>query len=345
MIKLIGVHKRYVTASQDIWALREVNLEVAPGTIFGVIGSSGAGKSTLLRSVNMLEPPTLGRVIVDGHDMTSLDRASLLKKRRSIGMIFQHFNLLSRCTVYDNIALPLTFMGADTKTLDGVIHPLLELVGLTGREKSYPHQLSGGQKQRVAIARALATKPKVLLCDEATSALDQKTTESILDLLVEINAKTGVTILLITHELDVIKSICHEVALMDHGQIIESGPVEEFFSAPKTAQGRELVERSLKMHLPAGLRQELSPEKTLSKSHPLVRIVFRGQMVKEAIISQASREFLADISIVQSNIEFIGKSVVGFLVAEIKGDEQSVGQVLAFFRHKQLDFQVVGYVS
>jgi D-methionine transport system ATP-binding protein len=345
MIKLTGLNKRYVTAGHEIWALRDVTLHVPKGSIFGIIGESGAGKSSLLRSVNMLEPPTSGEVLVDGHNMTVLSQVELLEKRRKLGMIFQHFNLLASCNVYDNIALPLKFIGADKKTLETVIPPLINLVGLTGREQSYPHQLSGGQKQRVAIARALATKPNVLLSDEATSALDQKTTESILDLLVEINEKTGLTILLITHELDVIKAICHNVALMDHGQIVESGPVVDFFSAPKTPLAKQLVERSLKMHLPMSLRHELSEHKSASKQHPLVRIVFRGQMVKEAIISQASRLFLVDISIAQSNIEFIGKSVVGFLVAEIRGDELSVTQVLEFFKTKQLDFQVVGYVS
>lgn len=345
MIDLIGLHKRFSVDGREIWALCDVSLSIQQGSIFGVIGPSGAGKSSLIRSINMLEPPTSGRVIVDGRDMTTMSRPELIEQRRSIGMIFQHFNLLTNKTVYENIALPLVLMGATKSAMDDIIYPLIELVGLLGRENSYPHQLSGGQKQRVAIARALATKPKVLLCDEATSALDQKTTQSILKLLQEINEKTGVTIVLITHELDVIKEICHDVALMDHGQIVEVSKVIEFFSSPKTKLGQELVERSLKMQLPFNLQQEISPEKTKDKTKPLVRIVFRGHMVKEAIISQASRKFGVDISILHSNIEYIGKHTIGFLVAEIMGDDTSTAQVLDYFTNKELDFLVVGYVA
>jgi len=345
MIELIGLHKCFRVDGHEIWALRDVSLSIKQGSIFGVIGPSGAGKSSLIRAINMLEPPTTGRVMVDGRDMTTLSRADLIEQRRSIGMIFQHFNLLTNKTVYENIALPLVLMGANKSAMDETVHPLIKLVGLLGRENSYPHQLSGGQKQRVAIARALATKPKVLLCDEATSALDQKTTTSILNLLQEINEKTGVTMVLITHELDVIKDICHEVALMDHGQIMEVSKVIEFFSAPKTKLGQDLVERSLNMQLPFNLQQELSLQKTKDKAKPLVRIVFRGHMVKEAIISQASRKFGVDISILHSNIEYIGKHTIGFLVAEILGEEASTAQVLEYFADKRLDFLVVGYVA
>ncbi|HXW52772.1 MAG TPA: ATP-binding cassette domain-containing protein, partial [Myxococcota bacterium] len=187
MIKLIGVNKRYIVSGQDLWALNDINLDIKKGAIFGIIGASGAGKSSLLRSVNMLEPPSSGRVFVGDVDVTSLGETELLKERRKIGMIFQHFNLLGSKNVFDNIALPLTFTGASKNRLKEIIPPLIDLVDLSGREKAFPHQLSGGQKQRVAIARALATNPMVLLSDEATSALDQKTTESILDLLMEIN--------------------------------------------------------------------------------------------------------------------------------------------------------------
>jgi len=345
MIRLIGVTKRYVTAGHEVLALDDINLSVPKGMIYGIIGQSGAGKSSLLRSVNMLEPPTKGQVMVDGDDLSAMSERQLLHKRRDIGMIFQHFNLLHSATVFDNIALPLRLLGNDKEAIFEIVSPLIKLVGLVGKEQFFPHQLSGGQKQRVAIARSIATKPKVLLSDEATSALDQKTTESILDLLVKINETTGLTILLITHELDVIKAICHGVALMEQGRIIESGLVEDFFSAPKTPSGRALVDASLKMHLPPDLRHDLSADRTEQKPYPLVRIVFRGHLVKEAVMSQASRQFMVDISILQSNIEFIGKSTVGFLVAAIKGNESATMQVFDYFKAKELNYEVVGYVA
>ncbi len=344
MIKLEGVTKRYLVNGRELLALNDINLQVAPGSIYGVIGESGAGKSSLLRCVNMLERPSAGRVIVADQELTTMTANELREQRRRIGMIFQHFNLLGSCTVYDNIALPLKFIGTSTAAMEETIRPLIELTGLKGKERQYPHQLSGGQKQRVAIARALATKPRVLLCDEATSALDPKTTDSILQLLREINQSTGLTILLITHELEVIKSICHQVALLNQGRILEAENVVEFFAKPKTDTAKQIVESSLKMHIPADLEGEIS-EKTSEKKYPIVRIVFRGHMVREAIISMASREFLVDISILQSNIEFISNSVVGFLLAELRGEIADVERCMEFFTDKKLDYQVVGYVS
>lgn len=345
MINLININKYYISKNQKILALRDINLTIHKGCIFGIVGESGAGKTSLLRTINMLEKPSEGQVIVDGHNLTSLNNQDLLNERRNIGMIFQHFNLLSQETVFDNISLPLRLKKVDKNKLDNIILPLLEIVGLKDKIYAYPKELSGGQKQRVAIARALATDPKVLLCDEATSALDQKNTESILDLLAEINEKTKVTIVLITHELDVIKSICHEVALMSEGKIIESGSVESFFSYPKTKIAKDMVEKSLKMHLPLALKREISSIKSITHIYPLIKIIFRGNLVKEAIISEASRKFMIDISIIQSNIEFIGKSVVGFLTAELRGDKKAIEDVLPYFTDKNLDIEVVGYVA
>lgn len=345
MINIINVNKYYISKNQKILALKDINLAIPKACIFGIVGESGAGKTSLLRSINMLEKPSEGRVIVDGYDLTSLNNEDLLNARRNIGMIFQHFNLLSQETVFDNISLPLRLKKINKSKLDNIILPLLETVGLKDKIYAYPKELSGGQKQRVAIARALATNPKVLLCDEATSALDQKNTESILDLLAEINEKTKVTIVLITHELDVIKSICHEVALMSQGQIIESGSVEKFFAYPETKIAKDMVEKSLKMHLPLALKREISSVPSITHLYPLIKIIFRGNLVKEAIISEASRKFMIDISIIQSNIEFIGKSVVGFLTAELRGDKKAIDDVLPYFVDKNLDIEVVGYVA
>lgn len=345
MIKLVDINKHFKANGREIVALDQINLHVKKGVIFGVIGQSGAGKSTLLRLVNMLEKPSSGQVLVDGQDLTCMSEVSLRKTRRQIGMIFQHFNLLGSANVFDNIALPLKFMGLNSQAIEETISPLIELTGLVGKEKHFPHQLSGGQKQRVAIARALATKPKILLSDEATSALDPKTTETILDLLRTINETTGLTILLITHELDVIKAICHQVALIDKGHIIESSTVEDFFAKPKSDLATQIVKSSLKMHLPLELIHELSPIKTGDKIFPLVRIIFRGPLIREAIISKASRQFSLDISILQSNIEFIGKSTVGSLLAELKGEDVAIDQCLLFFSEQNLEYSVVGYVS
>lgn len=241
MIRLENIEKRFVVGTTECVALDNVSLEIEAGAICGIIGASGAGKTSLLRCVNLLERPDRGRVVVAGVDLTSLTTKELREQRRRIGMIFQHFNLLASTTVHDNIALPLIINGASSSEIEARVAALIALTGLSGKEKNYPHQLSGGQKQRVAIARALSTKPDILLSDEATSALDKNTTQSILDLLQEINETCGITIVLITHQLEVIKSICHDVALMHQGRIIESGSVQTFFAHPTTALARDLV--------------------------------------------------------------------------------------------------------
>ena len=225
MIKLSNISKTYTHKGKTIHALRGVDLDVQAGQIYGVVGQSGAGKSTLIRCVNLLERPTTGSVFVDGKDLTAMNDRQLLKARHDIGMIFQHFNLLSSRTVFDNIALPLELIGTRRKVIKEKVKSLLALTGLEDKARHYPAQLSGGQKQRVAIARALASDPKVLLSDEATSALDPKTTESILELLRDINAKLGLTILMITHEMEVVKKICHRVALIEGGELVESNDV------------------------------------------------------------------------------------------------------------------------
>jgi D-methionine transport system ATP-binding protein len=344
MIDLKNITKRYKVNNREITAVDTVSLHVPKGAIYGIIGQSGAGKSSLIRSVNMLERPSAGQVFVGGKELTQLSLSELRRERRRIGMIFQHFNLISSKTVWENIALPLELINKSKAEIAFRLKPLIELTGLCHKEQHYPHQLSGGQKQRVAIARALATQPEVLLCDEATSALDPQTTSSILELLQEINHKTALTILLITHELEVIKSICHYVALMSQGRIIEAEPVIDFFAHPKSTLAKTMVETSLKMQIPTQLKEELGPLGP-HKPYPIVRIVFRGTLVREAVISLASRKFMMDISIIQSNIEYIGDHTVGFLLAELRGDKALIGETLNFFSSKNLEYEVVGYVS
>jgi len=241
MIELKNVTKHFYQKNREVVALSEVSLLVPEGKIFGVIGASGAGKSTLIRCVNLLERPTSGAVIVDGKSLMDLSSTALAKERRHIGMIFQHFNLLSSRTVSENVAFPLELEGRSKQQINERVLELLTLVGLEDKAQDYPASLSGGQKQRVAIARTLATSPKVLLCDEATSALDPATTKSILVLLKDINQRLNITILLITHEMRVVKSICDEVAVISLGKLIEQGTVEEVFTRPKHELTKEFI--------------------------------------------------------------------------------------------------------
>ena len=247
MIKLSNIRKTY---DGSTYALQGINLDIAKGEIYGIIGKSGAGKSTLIRCINMLEAPTAGEVVVDGLNLTKMPDNQLRLARKDIGMIFQHFNLLSSATVYENVAFPLKLSGKSAKEIQDKVLPLLELVGLESKKDQYPAQLSGGQKQRVGIARALANNPKVLLCDEATSALDPQTTKSILDLLKDINQSLQLTIVLITHEMQVIKEICDKVAVIENGKIIEQGPVIDIFSKPQQETTRDFISAIINHDLP-----------------------------------------------------------------------------------------------
>ena len=249
MIELRNITKRFIQKKKETVALNGVSLHVPKGKIFGVIGSSGAGKSTLIRTVNLLERPTSGEVIIDGVNLLELSSRELAKERRQIGMIFQHFNLLSSKTVFENIAFPLQLDNTPKKAIKQRVLELLNLVGLSEKQYDYPSSLSGGQKQRVAIARTLATNPKVLLCDEATSALDPSTTLSILTLLKDINTRLNITILLITHEMNVVKRICDEVAIISEGQLIEQGPVADVFANPQTAVAKEFLTSSINYYV------------------------------------------------------------------------------------------------
>lgn len=344
MIKLCHVHKTYSIPNQgDLAALTDINLEVARGKIFGVIGESGAGKSTLIRCVNLLEPPTSGQILLDGQEMTQLNTDALRQQRRKIGMIFQHFNLLHSRTVYDNVALPLELAGFKKEAIKHKVMSLLELTGLAHRLQYYPSQLSGGQKQRVAIARALANEPKALLSDEATSALDPETKSSILELLADINAEMGLTILLITHEMEVIKQICHQVALLEKGKIVEQAEVADFFSQPKTTVGKKFI-RTLAVHdLPEIIQQRIQTEKT-PHTTPLLRLSFFGRTAEEPLITQVVQGFSVSLNILQAHIESIRHQTLGVMLVEIQGDENNIANALAFLESKGVHVEVMGYV-
>ncbi|WP_299020280.1 methionine ABC transporter ATP-binding protein MetN [uncultured Photobacterium sp.] len=344
MIEINRVNKVFYQGDREINALRDINLTIDQGTIFGVIGSSGAGKSTLIRCVNLLEKPTNGHVIVDGTDLTQLSNQELTLARRKIGMIFQHFNLLSSRTVFNNIALPLELAGKSKSEIKTKVNELLQLVGLADKSESYPSNLSGGQKQRVAIARALASDPKVLLCDEATSALDPATTQSILELLKEINRKLNLTILLITHEMDVVKSICSEVAIIGDGELVEKGPVGEIFAHPKTDLARSFIRSTLDLSIPEDYQARLV-ESRISNSYPLVRLEFTGNSVDAPLISQVAREFNIDISILSSDMDYAGGVKFGLMLAEFFGSDQATVQAITFLRDHKVNVEVLGYVA
>ncbi|WP_375753077.1 methionine ABC transporter ATP-binding protein MetN [Vibrio sp. HN007] len=343
MIEISQVNKVFYQGTKEINALKDINLNIAQGTIFGVIGSSGAGKSTLIRCVNMLEAPTSGAVVVDGVDLTTLSKSELSKARQNIGMIFQHFNLLSSRTVFENVALPLELAGAEKAQIESKVTELLSLVGLADKRDTYPSNLSGGQKQRVAIARALASDPKVLLCDEATSALDPATTQSILELLKEINRKLNITMLLITHEMDVVKSICHEVAIIGDGELVEKGSVGEIFAHPKTELAHEFIRSTLDLSIPDDYQARLQ-DKRVEGSYPLVRLEFTGATVDAPLVSQISRKFNIDISILSSDLDYAGGVKFGMMVAEMFGNEKDDTAAIAYLRDHNVKVEVLGYV-
>ena len=344
MIEIKQVNKVFYQGEKAINALKDINLTIDQGSIFGVIGSSGAGKSTLIRCVNLLEQPTTGNIIVDGIDLTRLSSRELTLARRKIGMIFQHFNLLSSRTVFANIALPLELAGASEQEINTKVTELLSLVGLDDKRHSYPSNLSGGQKQRVAIARALASDPKVLLCDEATSALDPATTQSILTLLRKINQQLNLTILLITHEMDVVKRICHQVAIIGDGELVEQGRVGDIFAHPKTELAKAFIRSTLDLSVPEDYQLRMTP-RPVKGSYPLIRLEFTGDSVDAPLISQVAREFNLDISILSSNMDYAGGVKFGLMLAEFFGTQTAIDNAITFLRDHKLNVEVLGYVA
>ncbi len=345
MIKLNNITKIFTLPDKKLTALDNVSLHVPKGQICGVIGASGAGKSTLIRCVNLLESPTPGAVIIDDVDLTQLSDAELVKTRRQIGMIFQHFNLLTSRTVFENVALPLELENKSKAEIQEKTTALLALVGLSDKHNVYPANLSGGQKQRVAIARALASDPKVLLCDEATSALDPATTQSILKLLKEINRTLGITILLITHEMEVVKRICDQVAVIDKGRLIEQGTVSEIFSNPKTELAQEFISSTFHITLPEEYLENLSDTPKHAKSYPIIKFEFTGRSVDAPLLSQASKKFGVELSILTSQIDYAGGVKFGFTIAEVEGDEDAITQTKVYLMENNVRVEVLGYVQ
>lgn len=312
-IQFVDVNKTYRRNGKTTQALKDIYLTIPTGKIFGLIGYSGAGKSTLLRTINLLEKPTSGQVIVNDMDMTTLNKKQLQKERLNIGMIFQQFNLIQSKTVAENIAFSLKAANFPKKQYDARITELLDLVGLSHRRDSYPRELSGGQKQRVGIARALANDPEILLCDEATSALDPETTKSILNLIRDINQKLGITVVVITHEMDVIKEICDEVAVMDGGEIVEHADVFTVFSNPQSDLTRHFVNDIYHLELPEkyeGLNNDVKE---------IVTVKFIGDSAESAFINNLYKKFNCDISIIQGRIEYIQNQPIGILTFEVTG--------------------------
>ena len=345
MIKLNNITKIFTLPDKKLTALDNVSLHVPKGQICGVIGASGAGKSTLIRCVNLLERPTHGAVLIDDVDLTQLSEAELVKTRRQSGMIFQHFNLLTSRTVFENVALPLELENKSKAEIQEKTTALLALVGLSDKHNVYPANLSGGQKQRVAIARALASDPKVLLCDEATSALDPATTQSILKLLKEINRTLGITILLITHEMEVVKRICDQVAVIDKGRLIEQGTVSEIFSNPKTELAQEFISSTFHITLPEEYLENLSDTPKHAKSYPIIKFEFTGRSVDAPLLSQASKKFGVELSILTSQIDYAGGVKFGFTIAEVEGDEDAITQAKVYLMENNVRVEVLGYVQ
>jgi D-methionine transport system ATP-binding protein len=338
LITLQNVKKIYSTKAGNVTAVNNINLEISKGEIFGIIGYSGAGKSSLIRLLNGLEKPTSGSIHVAGSQIDAIGGAKLRKARLEISMIFQHFNLLWSRTVRENISFPLEIAGVKKTERLKRVDELIKLVGLEGRENAYPSQLSGGQKQRVGIARALANNPKVLLCDEATSALDPQTTDSILDLLVDINKRLGLTIVLITHEMHVIRKICHRVAVMENGEVVEQGDVLDVFRNPKQPITKRFV------------KQVTEPEETnevvahLLELYPkgkVIQLSFVGESTEKPLITNLIREFAIEINILQGKISQTQNGSYGSLFIHLDGEEQELNRALEYIYNQHVEVEVI----
>jgi len=345
MLQIKNLKKIYLGGrARKTLVLDDINLQVNAKEIYGVIGKSGAGKSTLIRCVNLLEKPTQGSVLFDGVDLTKLKEKQLRKERLKISMIFQAFNLLSSRTVYENILLPLEFADIKiNKFYENKACELLKLVGLSERKNFYPDELSGGQKQRAAIARALITEPKLLLCDEPTSSLDQEATNNVLVLLKEINKIFGVTILIITHQMHVIKTICDRVAVIDHGKLVEEGDVVTIFTNPKSAITKNLTRSVLHLELPNYLQSKLH-KNFQAGLQPIAQLTFIGNSANEPIIANISKKFAVSISILQADLESIHGATLGFLICKFFGTDENITATIKFLEAEKIKVEVIGYV-
>lgn len=332
MIELKDIDVVFKQKDNVVTAVKDVNLSINRGEIFGIVGYSGAGKSTLVRTINLLQRPTHGTVIVNGQNLIELAPAELRTARKKIGMIFQHFNLMNSRTIFDNVAFPLKGRGLSKKEVAHKVAELLNLVGLKEKSDSYPSQLSGGQKQRVAIARALANDPDVLLCDEATSALDPKTTSSILKLLKELNQKLNITMVVITHEMAVVKDLCDRVAVMENGHVLEEGSILEIFTQPKQRLTKEFINTAT--HFDQEIELVLKHPQTISISHEseLARLTYTGDQTTQPFITEIIREYGVEINILYGHIEIIQNTPVGNLLVALKGEPPQIKAATEFLK-------------
>lgn len=341
MITLQNISKTFIDGGKEVQAVKDVNLTIHDGDIFGIIGFSGAGKSTLVRCINLLERPTSGTVTVDDKEITALSAKELRKARKKIGMIFQHFNLMPSRTIFGNVAYPLKGSGLSKQEIADKVHNLLDMVGISEKENAYPSQLSGGQKQRVAIARALANDPKILLCDEATSALDPQTTKSILKLLQKVNETLGITIVVITHEMDVVKEICNRVAVMDHGNVVEEGEVFSIFATPQNKVTRDFIKTTSNLQKIEELVEAGSPVVALKPGELIVRLSYIEKNASEPLISAVTEKFGIILNIIFADVEIVQNAPIGGTVAIVSGDKDKVEQALIYLKEKNVGVEVI----
>ncbi|WP_168398736.1 methionine ABC transporter ATP-binding protein [Acinetobacter indicus] len=338
MIEFKNISKHYQLKGQTIRALDQVNLQIPDGSIFGVIGYSGAGKSTLIRLINLLERPNEGQVIINNTDFTALSAKVLRQERANIGMIFQHFNLLQTKTVAANIEMPMKLLGWSAAEREKRLNELLEFIDLKHKKDAYPDELSGGQKQRVGIARALANHPKILLCDEATSALDPQTTQSVLELLKKINREQGITIVMVTHEMDVIESVCDYVAVMEHGQVIETGSTLDIFSQPQHPTTKNFIQTVLQQQLPVNILNNLENQ----NQHSIYCLKFLGKSAQETVIQAVIKQFDLSLNILFANMTEINGAVIGQMFIQLLGDPAIIQQALQFLEQNGVQVEQAG---
>lgn len=341
MIELKNIQKVFDTASGNVHAVNDVTLNIDKGDIYGVIGFSGAGKSTLIRCINLLERPTSGQVIVDGKDLLQLNTKELRESRKKIGMIFQHFNLMRSRTVHDNVAFPLKGSGLSKNEIKEKVKNLLELVELSDKENAYPSQLSGGQKQRVAIARALANDPHVLLCDEATSALDPQTTQSILALLKSLNERLNLTIVLITHEMAVVKAICNKVAIMEHGKVVEKGTILEVFNNPQEQVTKNFINTTTSINKIFDMIETRDPLVSLDSDEVLLRLIYSSGSAEEPLMANLVKSYDVSFNIIFGNVEVLDGNPLGNLVIKLKGEKKNIEAAIHYTKEQGVKVEVL----
>lgn len=338
MIEFKNISKHYQLKGQTIRALDQINLQIPDGSIFGIIGYSGAGKSTLIRLINLLERPDEGQVIIHQKDFTALDARTLRQERANIGMIFQHFNLLQTKTVAANIEMPMRLLGYSKAEREKRLNELLDFINLKHKRDAFPDELSGGQKQRVGIARALANHPKILLCDEATSALDPQTTQSVLQLLKKINKEQGITIVMVTHEMDVIESVCDYVAVMEHGKVIETGSTLDIFSQPQHPTTQNFIQTVLQQQLPVNILNNLENQ----NHHSIYCLKFLGKSAQETVVQAVIKKFDLSLNILFANMTEIHGTVIGQMFIQLLGDPEVIQQAILFLENNGVQVEQSG---